>query len=91
MDKQPHMKAHYIAMDNTSVHTHESIERYIKQPRYKYVYLLTYSPEFNPVEQFCAVTKGKAKRRGFLQEDTLSKESQKSATSARTDVGTEKP
>lgn len=45
MDKQLHMKAHYIVMNNTPVHTHESIERYIKQPKYKYMYLLTYSPK----------------------------------------------
>jgi transposase len=37
------------------------------------VYLSTYSPELNPIEQFWAVIKSKVKRHRFLQEDTISK------------------
>lgn len=83
------MKAHYIVMDDTPVYTHENVERHSKQPGYKYVYLLTYFPEANLVEQFCAVAKSKAKRRKFLQEDALSNELKKSATSAGINVETE--
>ena len=35
------------------------------------MYLPTYSPELNPIEQFWAVAKSKVKRHRFLQEDTV--------------------
>ena len=73
MDKHPHMKGHYIVMDNAPIHTHENIKKYIEYLGYKCVYLPTYSPELNPIEQFWAVSKSKVKRHRFLQEDTLSK------------------
>jgi transposase len=73
MDKHPHMKGHYIVMDNAPIHTHENIRKYIEYRGYKCVYLPTYSPELNPIEQFWAVAKSKIKRHWFLQEDTLSK------------------
>ncbi|SAL97564.1 hypothetical protein [Absidia glauca] len=73
MDKHPHMKGHYIVMDNAPIHTHENIKKYIEYRGYKCVYLPTYSPELNPIEQFWAVAKSKVKRHRFLQEDTLSK------------------
>ncbi|CEJ05609.1 hypothetical protein RMCBS344292_19547 [Rhizopus microsporus] len=52
MDKHPHMKGHYIVMDNAPIHTHENIRKYIEYRGYKCVYLPTYSPELNPIEQF---------------------------------------
>ncbi|CEG75317.1 hypothetical protein RMATCC62417_10382 [Rhizopus microsporus] len=73
MDKYPHMKGHYIVMDNAPIHTHENIRKYIEYRGYKCVYLPTYSPELNPIEQFWAVAKSKVKRHRFLQEDSLSK------------------
>ncbi|KAG1057423.1 hypothetical protein G6F43_000731 [Rhizopus delemar] len=73
MDKHPHMKGHYIVMDNVPIHMHENIKKYIDYRGYKCVYLPTCSPELNPIEQFWAVTKNKAKRHRLLQEDTLSK------------------
>ncbi|KAG0736280.1 hypothetical protein G6F57_014189 [Rhizopus arrhizus] len=73
MDKYPHMKGHYIVMDNAPIHTHENIKKYIEYRGYKGVYLPTYSPELNPIEQFWAVAKSKVKRHRFLQQDTLSK------------------
>ncbi|EIE86653.1 hypothetical protein RO3G_11364 [Rhizopus delemar RA 99-880] len=73
MDKHPHMKGHYIVMDNVPIHMHENIKKHIDYRGYKCVYLPTCSPELNPIEQFWAVTKNKAKRHRLLQEDTLSK------------------
>ena len=73
MDKHPHMKGYYVVMDNAPIHTHENIRKYIEHRGYKYVYLPTYCPELNPIEQFWAVAKSKVKRHRFLQEDTLSK------------------
>ncbi|CEG75084.1 hypothetical protein RMATCC62417_10190 [Rhizopus microsporus] len=55
MDKHPHMKGHYVVMDNAHIHTHENI-KYIEYRGYKCVYLPTYSPELNPIEQFWAYT-----------------------------------
>ncbi|CAO3673642.1 unnamed protein product [Rhizopus stolonifer] len=73
MDRYLHMKEHYIAMDNAHIHTHENIKKYIEYRGYKCVYLPTYTPELNPIEQFWAVAKSKVKRHRFLQEDTLPK------------------
>ncbi|KAG1052738.1 hypothetical protein G6F43_005137 [Rhizopus delemar] len=73
MDKHPHMKGYHIVMDNAPIHTHENIKKYIEYRGYKCVYLPTYFPELNPIEQFWAVAKSKVKRHRFLQEDTLSK------------------
>ena len=50
MDKHPHMKGHYIVMNNALNHTHENIKKYIEYRGYKCVYLPTYSPELNPIE-----------------------------------------
>ncbi|KAG1154888.1 hypothetical protein G6F36_014442 [Rhizopus arrhizus] len=57
MDKCPHMKGHHIIMDNAPIHTHENTKKYIEYRGYKCVYLPTYSPELNPIEQFWAVAK----------------------------------
>ncbi|CEG63391.1 hypothetical protein RMATCC62417_00542 [Rhizopus microsporus] len=65
MDKHLHMKGHYIVMDNAPIHTHENIKKYIEYRGYKCVYLPTYSPELNPIEQFWAV----AKRRHFIKKN----------------------
>ncbi|CEG72406.1 hypothetical protein RMATCC62417_07968 [Rhizopus microsporus] len=73
MDKHPYMKGHYIVMDYAPIHTHENIKKYVEYRGYRCVYLHTYSPELNPIEQFWAMAKSKVKRHRFLQEDTLSK------------------
>ncbi|RCH94575.1 hypothetical protein CU098_009345 [Rhizopus stolonifer] len=73
MDKHPHMKGHYVVMDNAPIHTHKNIKKYIEYRGYKCVHLPTYSPELNPIEQFWAVAKSKIKHHRFLQENTLSK------------------
>jgi hypothetical protein len=66
MDKHPHMKGHYIIMDNALIHTHKNIKKYIEYRGYKCVYLPTYSPELNPIEQFWTVAKSKVKHHRFL-------------------------
>ncbi|KAG1050515.1 hypothetical protein G6F43_007222 [Rhizopus delemar] len=83
MDKHPHMKGHYIVIDNAPIHTHANIKKYIEYRGYKCVYLPTYSPELNPKEQFWAVAKSKVKRHRFLQEDTLSKKNYRSLQQCR--------
>ena len=72
-DKYPHMKGHYIVMDNAPIYTHENIKRYIEYRGYKCVYLPTYSPKLNPIEQFRAIATNKVTRHRLLQDDTLSK------------------
>ncbi|OAD79094.1 hypothetical protein PHYBLDRAFT_58144 [Phycomyces blakesleeanus NRRL 1555(-)] len=72
MDKHPHMKGHYVVMDNAPIHTHKNIKKYIKYRGYKCVYLI-YSPELKPIVQFWVVAKSRVKHHNVLQEDTLSK------------------
>jgi transposase len=71
MDKYPHMKGHCIVMDNAPIHAYEKIKKYIEYRGYKCVYLPTYSPELNPIEQFWSVAKSEVKRHRFLQEDSI--------------------
>ena len=66
MDKHSHMKGHYIVMDSAPIHMHENIKKYIEYWGYKCVYLPTYSPEINPIEQLWAVAKSKVKRHRFF-------------------------
>jgi transposase len=67
MNKYPHMKGHYIVMNNAPIHTNENIKKYIEYRGYKCVYLPTYSPELTPIEQFWAVAKSKVKRYRFCK------------------------
>ncbi|OAD67154.1 Homeodomain-like DNA binding domain-containing transcription factor [Phycomyces blakesleeanus NRRL 1555(-)] len=59
MDKHPHMKGHYVVMNNAPIHMHENIKKYIEYRGYKCVHLPIYSPELNPIEQFWAVAKSR--------------------------------
>ncbi|KAL1935490.1 hypothetical protein VTP01DRAFT_4630 [Rhizomucor pusillus] len=52
MDQYPHMKGHYLVMDNAPIHTSSDIDKYITSRGYRYAYLLSYSPELKPIEQF---------------------------------------
>ncbi|KAL1934729.1 hypothetical protein VTP01DRAFT_6911 [Rhizomucor pusillus] len=45
--------------------------KYITSRGYRYVYLPSYSPELNPIEQFWSVVKSKVKRSRFLEKETL--------------------
>ncbi|KAG1137624.1 hypothetical protein G6F37_011072 [Rhizopus arrhizus] len=71
MDQYPHMKGHYLVMDNAPIHTSEDIAKYIESRGYYCVYLPSYSPELNPIEQFWSVVKSKVKRNKFLEKETL--------------------
>ncbi|CEJ02638.1 hypothetical protein RMCBS344292_16638 [Rhizopus microsporus] len=45
---------------------------YMKESRgYRCIYLPSYSPELNPIEQFWSVVKSKVKRNKFLEKETL--------------------
>ncbi|EIE83865.1 hypothetical protein RO3G_08570 [Rhizopus delemar RA 99-880] len=57
MDRYPHMKGHYLVMDNVPVHTAEDIAKYVEYRGYRWAYLPSYSPELNPIEQFWSVIK----------------------------------
>ncbi|CEP09623.1 hypothetical protein, partial, partial [Parasitella parasitica] len=72
MDKHPHMKGHYLIMDNAPIHTSNDIAKYVEYRGYRCAYLPPYSPELNPIEQFWSVAKSKIKRQRFLQQETLS-------------------
>ncbi|KAL1927819.1 hypothetical protein VTP01DRAFT_3640 [Rhizomucor pusillus] len=67
MDKYPHMKGHYLVLDNGPIHKSEDIQKYIKSRKYRYAYLPSYSPELNPIEQFWSVVKSKVKRNRLLE------------------------
>jgi transposase len=58
-------------MDNAPIHSSLDIGKYIYSRGYRYVYLLPYSPELNPIEQFWPVVKSKVKRNKFLEKETL--------------------
>ncbi|CEJ02197.1 hypothetical protein RMCBS344292_16210 [Rhizopus microsporus] len=71
MDRYPHTKGHYLVMDNSPIHTSEDIAKYVESRGYHYIYLPSYSPELNPIEQFWSVVKSKVKRHRFLEKGTL--------------------
>ncbi|KAL1933710.1 hypothetical protein VTP01DRAFT_7800 [Rhizomucor pusillus] len=72
MDNYPHMKGHYLVMDNAPIHRSKDIAKYIEVRGYRCASLPSYSPELNPIEQFWSVTKSKVKRHRFLQQEVLS-------------------
>ncbi|KAG1163202.1 hypothetical protein G6F37_001443 [Rhizopus arrhizus] len=71
MGRYPHMKGHYLVMDNAPIHTLVDIAKYVKSHGYRCVYLPPYSPELNPIEQFWSVAKSKVKRNKLLGTETL--------------------
>ncbi|KAG1053337.1 hypothetical protein G6F43_004579 [Rhizopus delemar] len=71
LDRHEMFKDNYIVMDNAPIHQHEDIRKYIENRGYRCVYLLPYSPELNPIEQFWSVCKGKLKKEQLLEEETL--------------------
>jgi transposase len=71
MDQYPHMKGYYIVMDNASIRTSEDIDKYILSRSYFRVYLPSYFPELNPIEQFWSVVTSRLKRNKFLEKKTL--------------------
>jgi hypothetical protein len=71
MDKHEEFKGNYLIMDNAPIHTNGDIQNYIERRRYGCIYLPSYSPELNPIEQFWSVCKSKVKKHRLLDEETL--------------------
>ncbi|KAL1927000.1 hypothetical protein VTP01DRAFT_5330 [Rhizomucor pusillus] len=71
MDKYEQMKGHYLVMDNAPIHKADDISKCIESRGYRSVYLPSYAPELNPIEQFWSVVKSKVKRNRFLENETL--------------------
>jgi transposase len=71
MDKYPHMKGHYLVLDNAPIHTSVGIAKYGESRGYRCVYLPSHSPELNPIEQFWSVVKSKVKHNKLLETETL--------------------
>ncbi|KAG1164952.1 hypothetical protein G6F36_013604 [Rhizopus arrhizus] len=67
MDKYPKMKGYHLVMNNAPIHSSIDIGKYIHSRGYRCVYLLPYSRELNPIEQFWSVVKSKVKRNKFLE------------------------
>lgn len=49
---QSNMKECYLVMDNAPIHKSETVRALIESKKYKCVYLPTYSPFLNPIEEF---------------------------------------
>jgi hypothetical protein len=71
MDKHEEFKGNYLIMDNAPIHTNGDIQNYIERRGYGCIYLPSYSPELNPIEQFWSVCKSKVKKHRLLDEETL--------------------
>ncbi|KAG1498473.1 hypothetical protein G6F49_005323 [Rhizopus delemar] len=71
MDHYPHMKGHYLVMDNAPIHTSDNIAKCVESCGYRCAYLPPYSPELNPIEQFWSVVKSKVKHNKFFEKETL--------------------
>lgn len=63
-------------MDNALIHTNKHLEG----RGYGCIYLPSYSPELNPIEQFWSVFKSKLKRETLIDEETLITEYFKAST-----------
>jgi transposase len=72
LDKHAQFKGHYIVMDNAPIHKNGDIEKEINRRGYGCIYLPSYFPELNPIEQCWSVCKSNIKREELLQEETLS-------------------
>lgn len=72
MDQDKTMKGNYLVIDNASIHKSKLMVRKIECTGYRVMYLLPYSPELNPIEQFWAIVKGKMKHGRLMTEENLS-------------------
>lgn len=64
----PHMKGHYLVMDDASIHTWEDSQN-VESRGYHCTYLASYSPELNLIEWSIVISK--IKRNKFLDKETL--------------------
>ncbi|KAG1218173.1 hypothetical protein G6F35_008537 [Rhizopus arrhizus] len=71
MDCFPELKGYYIVMDNAPIHTAGQIDEMIVTRGYRSIYILPYSSELNPIEQFWSIVKNKVKRSSFEATEDL--------------------
>lgn len=69
----PEMKGVYIVMDNAPINVPSVTNPSITKRGYVPVYLPSYSPELNPIEQFWSAVKSKVKRHLLKDTETLTK------------------
>lgn len=70
LDDMGDMKGSYLVMDNCSIYDFKLMQNKILRRGYKFVYLPTYSPELNAIEQFWSLVKGKMEHEKLLQSET---------------------
>jgi transposase len=66
MDKFPEMMGHFIIVDNAFIHVSEEVGKMVISRFNNCIYLPSYSPELNPIEQFWDIVKGKFKRSSLM-------------------------
>lgn len=71
MDTFPEMQGFHIVMDNAPIHVPSMINPLIEKRGYIPVYLPSYSPELNPIEDFWSIVKSKVKRHALKDTETL--------------------
>jgi transposase len=72
MVRHPGFKGFYLAMDNAPICQSKDIEFAIAECGYHCIYLPSYPPELNPIEQLCPKVKYAMKRNLLLEQETLS-------------------
>lgn len=68
---ESHMGCYLVMNNNCTIHKSHPMIRKIESRGYRVMYLFPYSPELNPIEQFCALFKGKMKRHRLMIEENL--------------------
>ena len=68
MGTWPELKS-VLAMDNASIHHTERIEQMCRDPSVELVYLPSYSPDLNPIEEFFVELKAFIKRNWHIYEE----------------------
>lgn len=62
----------YLAMDNCIIHKSKPMIRKIPSKRYRVMYLASYSPELNPIEQFWNAVTDRLKQDRLMTEENIS-------------------
>lgn len=69
----PELKAgQTVIMDNASFHKSDETKELIEAAGCKLLYLPPYSPDFNPIENYWAITKNRLKSKKFKYKNILS-------------------
>lgn len=71
MDRFSEMNNFYINMDNAPIHTSQDITNMIEARGYRAIYLPSYSPELNPIENLWSILRGAVKRSVFQEAEDL--------------------